>query len=163
MPTVVGGQNWLATMSDQAATAGFLAGFSITFITMIVSTSTAHAILVSPVHWGDIAVTLFGLTSVMFITATELFLRAKEFNLWDLPESYSKYLQKSYTAWDWEKSLEDSDDTARKYQGRARRAYNSAIFLLFIGVFFVVGSYNIWVALIITGSGLASESFQAFR
>ncbi|MDG6900477.1 MAG: hypothetical protein JRM80_00750 [Nitrososphaerota archaeon] len=138
-----------------------MAGFSITFITIIVSTSFANTVLVSPVRWGDIAILLFGLASVGFITATEFFLGARNYNLWELPGDYRKALEDAEGQKQWKVILDDSTRMARRNEQYARKSYNSAIFLLFAGLFFVIGPYNLVVAFIVAGTGTVLEVLQA--
>ena len=138
-----------------------MAGLSIAFITIIVSTSVANATLYAPVRWGDVAIALLGLSSVFYVAAADFFLRAKEFNLYDLPDEYRKHLEAKTI--DWGTLLKQSDDSMRKHEGYGRQSYNAALLLMFTGLLFVIGPYNLVVAIIVSGSGWLYEAFQAFR
>ncbi len=145
-PTVVG-YNWRNTLSDYAARSGILGGFSVTLITIIFSANTAAASLYGPIRWGDLSALLLGLASFLFISAMDLFLQAKDSDMWGLPVEYCKQLEKNAADWPgtWKANL-DNCDGKEKY---ARFAYNGALSIMFVGLFFVMGPYNIWVALVL--------------
>jgi hypothetical protein len=117
--------------------------------------------LYSSIRWGDVAILLFGLASVAFIAATEFFLGAKEFNLWDIPDGYRKELEEGLV--DWEKVWEDSLAQCRRRERNGRKSYNYAIFLMFGGLFFAIGPYDLVVASAVAGLGILLEVFQAFK
>jgi hypothetical protein len=154
------GYNWRNTLSDFATTAGVLAGFAITLMTLVLTTDAAARPLYLGLRWGDVAVCLSGLSSVAFVGTSEFLLKAKEFNLYDVPEAYLKELEGLK---DWEKIQADSVDKSRAHRLYAQRSYNVAIILLFGSLFFVIGPYDLIVAAIVGGVGVGFELFQVFR
>lgn len=88
------GYNWRNTLTDFAAIAGILSGFCITFVVLILSGAVADAeIYASGVTFGRVAVLLFGISTGLFICAAELFLHAKEFDIFSIPEPYREILK----------------------------------------------------------------------
>ncbi len=160
------GLNWRNTLSDFAATSGILAGFSIAFVTIVISSDVGGRTLFWTIRWGDVAVLVLGLTSATFIAATELYLRAKSFDPWDLPERYEDYMKgrdwKGSPEWneEWEDVRKDQLESCKHFQRYAQDTYNTSIFLLFIGLFFVIGSYDIVAAALVSLTGIALEIFQ---
>jgi hypothetical protein len=51
----------------------------------------------------------------------------------------------------------------RNHESYGRWSYNSALLLMFVGLFFVIGPYNLVAAAIVSGSAMLYELFQAFR
>ena len=156
------GYNWRNTLRDHAAISGVLAGFSISLIGLIIGQQIAdYAILDTDITFGNIAVLLFGLSTGLYVAASELFLHAKSYDIYDIPDDYYDKIEKSKNITkDWkEKHIKHS----RRSYNHGRIAFNSSIFVMFIGIFFTITPYNFYIALIVSGFGLALEIWQIFR
>lgn len=161
------GYNWRNTLSDFAAVSGILAGFSVTFIALILSTVIANVkILNCDVTFGQIAVLFFGLTTGLFIASTELFLQAKDFDVYDVSEPYYNKLKDEDFKGDqnaWNTFVDKQIGFCRDNERAGRKCYNAALFIIFIGLFFAIAPYNLIIALIVSGFGLAIETWQFFK
>lgn len=160
------GYNWRNTLTDFAAIAGILSGFCITFVVLILSGAVADAeIYASGVTFGRVAVLLFGISTGLFICAAELFLHAKEFDIFSIPEPYREILkedckQKNKNWIDFEN---EQTEKCRRNEKLGRMCYNLAIFLCFAGLFFAIAPYNILIAIIVSGLGIMLEAWQIFK
>jgi len=68
------GYNWRKTLIHFASISGILAGFCVTFIAFILGGPVADIeICTSGVSFGQVAVLLFGISTGLFIYASELF------------------------------------------------------------------------------------------
>lgn len=156
------GYNWRNSLGDYATTSGVLAGFTLAFIVFILGSSVGDSRLVSGFTWGEIGVLLNGVASALFVASTEFFLSSKSYDVWNIPEQYEKFLeigfQKEGRRWDTLK-LENLTN-CRKYEGRGRWCYNVGIFVMFTAFFFVIGPYNLAVAVLVTLCGVSLELLQ---
>jgi|YelNatPaOPRAMG01_1025707.scaffolds.fasta_scaffold57400_3 dolichol kinase len=160
------GYNWRNTLTDFAAISGVLAGFCIAFIALILGGPVADTeIFSSGVTFGRVAVLLFGISTGLFICAAELFLYAKEFDVFSVPESYRKLLKEDceLKKKDWAKFEDEQTEQCRRNEKLGRRCYNSAIFAMFGGLFFAIAPYNHPIAIIVSGLGIMLESWQILR
>jgi len=160
------GYNWRNTLTDFAATSGILAGFCITFIALILGGPVADTeIGRSGVTFGRVAVLLFGISTGLFICAAELFLYAKEFDIFSVPEAYRKLLKEDceLKKKDWAKFEDEQTEKCRRNEKLGRRCYNSAIFAMFGGLFFAIAPYDLPIAIIVSGLGIMLESWQMLR
>jgi hypothetical protein len=88
------GYNWRNTLADFARTSGVLAGFSITFIALILRGGIADIqIGVTTMTFGQVAVLLFGVSSSLFIAASQYFLQSKEYDVFSVPQRYIEVLK----------------------------------------------------------------------
>lgn len=156
------GYNWRNALGDFAATSGVLAGFTLTFIVFILGGSVANTEFIKGVTWGEIAVLLDGIASVLFVAASEFLLSSKSFDAWSLPEAYERFLKKGFKkkGADWSAIRNDDLQKCLKYQGRGRTCFNWGIFLMFFSFLFVIGHYNLTIAILISGLGIGLELIQ---
>jgi hypothetical protein len=165
------GYNWRNTLTHFAAISGVLAGFSITFIALILGGPVANikisfgGIYIGELTYGQVAVLLFGVSTGLFVCATELFLRATEFDVFSIPEPYRELLREGCEVEkkDWTKFEDEQTKQCRDNERLGRKCYNFAIFILFFGLFFVIVPYTFLIALVVSGLGLLLETWQIFR
>jgi len=161
-----GGCNWRETLTNFAAISGTLAGFSVTFIALILGGRIADTIIQVPVFtFGQVAILLFGISAGLFICASEFFLHAKEFDVYKIPDRYWTLFKDNYENDD--KKIAEFEDKqtilCRRNEARGRRCYNIAIFMVFIGLFFAIAPYNLVIAIIVAGFGMAIETWQVYH
>jgi hypothetical protein len=158
----VTGYNWRNVLGDFAAISGVLAGFTIAMVVFILGWSVADTPLLWGVTWANVGVLLNGAASGLFIAASEFFLSSKEFDAWALPQRYEDDLERRFKqqGQDWAKIKEDNLMKCGRNEGHGRYCYNLAIFLMFLSLFFVIGPYNVYVATIVSGLGIALEAYQ---
>lgn len=156
------GYNWRNTLSDFASIAGILAGFGVAFIGIVLGWSVANTPIFGAITWGNVAVVSVGISTALFITASQLFLRAKDSDMWDLPEKYERFLKKGFKSKgkNWRKIREENLGNCTKCEMYGRRFYNIAIFLMFVGLGFLIAPYNYVIAVIVAGLGILLESWQ---
>lgn len=158
------GHNWGGVLTDFAAVSGILAGFSVTFIALIMGGKVADVELcTSGVTFGQISVLLFGISSMFFIFSSQRFLHAHEFNVWDLPDEYIRLnLNNMKTARpkEWDDLLIKSDAFCRKYEKEGRYSYDLSIFLMIGGLFFMIVPYSMVVAILVVVFGIILEASQ---
>ena len=154
------GYNWRSTLTDFAAISGTLAGFSIALIGLILGWSIADVQLYQNVSFGNIATLFFGLASSLFIVASEFFLHAKSFDVFDLTTEYRDWLTMGLPNENWNNVWIESTKKARLNESYGRWCYNFAIFLMFIGLFFAIFPYNSVIAILVSAIGLFFEIWQ---
>lgn len=159
------GYNWRSTLTDFARTSGVLAGFCVTFIALILGGRIADSPIESTlVTYGQIAVLLFGLSTSLFICASEFFMLASNFDVFSIPESYRKLLKDEYKSnEDWCKFEDRQTKKCRENEKIGRRFYNLAIFVIFIGLLFAIIPYSTIVAFVVSLVGIILESWQLLR
>jgi hypothetical protein len=99
-----------------------------------------------------------GIASVFYIAAADLFLTAKNFDLWSMPASYLDHLKEG--GLDTDKLKEDANNSCRTYEKHGRWCYNSGLILVFIGIGFVIGPFNLWIATVVSGLGIIMQMWQ---
>jgi dolichol kinase len=154
------GYNWRNTLVDFASISGTLAGFCIAFIGLILGWSIADVQIYQGITFGNLATLFFGLATSLFIVAAEFFLHAKNFDVFDLTNDYRDWLKSGFPDKNWDTIWIESSKKARANESYARWCYNFAIFLLFIGLFFAIFSYNYYIAIIVSAIGLVFEIWQ---
>jgi len=114
------------------------------------------------VTFGQVAVLLFGISTGFFICAAELFLLAKEFDVFSIPEPYRGLLKENceQRRVDWTEFEKEQTEKCRNNEKLGRNFYNSAIFIMFGGLFFVIAPYNVLVAMLVSGLGVLLELWQ---
>ena len=159
------GYNWRSVLGDFAATSGVLAGFTITMVVFILGWSIANTPLFYGITWANIGVLLNGIASALFITALQFFLGSKEFDMWALPEQFERNLREGFEreGKDWSSIRETNLAKCSQHESRGRRCYNLAVIITFLAVFFVIGPYNICIATLVSGLGIALEVYQWFQ
>lgn len=155
--------NWRNTLTEFASISGVLAGFCVAFIGLIIGRSIADIQVYQQLTFGHMAVLFFGAATSLFISASELFLHAKSFDIFGLTEDYRKWLTKGPPETDWDMMWQVSSQSVKTNEKYGRWSYNLAIFLLFIGLFFAIAPYNIVVALSVSAVGIVLESWQFIR
>jgi len=163
------GRNWRNVLTDFAAMSGILAGFSITFVVLILGGSVGDSLLFPQyvefkVTYGHIAVLFLGISAALFVTAAQFFLLSREFDVYDIPERYREVLKHRYgrTEGEWERFEKESDSKCHKYESSGRNLYNKAVFMIWIGVGSAIWSYNWLVALGVTVLGIVLEFWQTY-
>jgi hypothetical protein len=156
------GYNWQSTLGDSAAISGILAGFSFAFIVFVLPSSAANTRLVCDITWGNISVLLNGIAGVLFVISSELFVSAKQFDIWSIPDMYKQHLEDGLKkdGKEWKDVREETWQNCRLYEGRGRKVYNVAIFVLFLATGFIIGPYNIVIAVLVSGLGIGLELYQ---
>ena len=157
------GYNWRNTLTHFAAIAGVLAGFCVTFIALVLGGQVADIeICSSGVTFGQISVLLFGISAGLFICAAELFLLAKEYDVFGIPKPYRELLKEGCEEKkkDWAEFEDEQTAECRRNELLGRRFYNSGIFIIFGGLFFAITPYNIVIAIIVAGLGILLELWQ---
>lgn len=160
------GYNWRNTLTHFASISGVLAGFCVTFVALILGGPVADIeICTSGVTFGQIAVLIFGISAGLFICATELFLYAKEFDVFSIPDTYRQLLKAGceLEKKEWAEFEDDHTKRCRHNERLGRKCYNLATFTIFIGLFFAVVPYNLPIAIIVSGLGISLESWQILR
>jgi hypothetical protein len=159
------GYNWRNTLTNFASISGVLAGFCVAFIGIVLGWEVANAPIYREITFGHVAVLLFGISTGLFICSAELFLHAKEYDVFSIPEPYRKLLKedKEQRKEDWAEFEDEQTKQCRRSERLGRYCYNIAIFLIFIGLLFVIAPYNIAIAIIVSGLGILLEIWQVVR
>jgi len=160
------GYNWRNTLKDFAAISGVLAGFCVTFIALILGGQVADIhICTSGLTFGQIAVLFFGISASLFICSSELFLLAKEDDVYEIPHEYRKLLKDDFKSRseDWAEFEDESTKHCRHNETLGRLCYNSAIFIIFVGLLFVIIPYNLVIAIVVSGLGILLQLWQMLR
>ncbi len=155
------GYNWRNTLGDFAAISGVLAGFCFTLIVFVLGWSVANTALACGATYGNVGVLFTGISGSLFIAASELFLSAKHFDVWDLPEQFEHHLETGLT--DWITLKADDDKQCKFYERRGRICYEFGTIILFLAMFFIISPYNWVIATVATGIGLIFEAYQLVR
>lgn len=159
--------NWFEVLIRFAQIAGTFAGFCITFMVLVIGGKLAdNGIFPIGITNGQLSVILFGISAVLFIFSSQRFLEAQEHNLWNLPPEYKALFRKKHgglTDDQWEDLLQNNDGKCRQYEKEGGRAYNCALLAMITGIFFIVGSYNWAIAILVSGMGYALEAYQILR
>lgn len=160
------GYNWRQVLVHYAALSGVLAGFCVVFIALILGgLANDIDIFKSGITFSQISVLIFGLSTGLFIFSAELFLHAKGFDVFDLPDSYKQYLKKNVvgeTKEAWERFEDENLEKIQKCEKKARCCYNFAIFALFFGLYFAITPSNFVIAFLVLILGAALELMQFF-
>lgn len=160
------GYNWRNTLSDFAAVSGVLAGFSVTFIALILAGSVADTeIFGSNITFGQLASLLFGFSAGLFVCSTEFFLHAKEFDIFSVPERYIDLLKDDCKMRNqvWTNFEDKQTNACRSHERKGRMSYNIAVFVVFFGLFFALAPYNLAISVIVAGFGITLELIQLTR
>jgi dolichol kinase len=154
------GYNWRNTLADFASVSGALAGFCVAFIGLILGWSIADIRIYQQLTFGNVAVLFFGIATSLFITASEYFLHSKNFDVFDIKEEQRKWLESGFPEKNWEEIWKESTKMMRVKESYGRWCYNSAIFIMFIGLFFAIAPYNTAIAFIVSIIGIVLELWQ---
>lgn len=157
------GYNWRNTLTDYASISGMIAGFCVAFIGIVLGWSIADTKLYGALTFGHMAVLLFGISASLFITSSELFLHARNFDVFDLSQKYRDWLQRGFPDKDWNEIWEDSHKKCHINEKYGRTCYNLAIFIIFFGLFFTIAPYDLVIASIVSCIGISLEVWQLRR
>lgn len=155
--------NWVAASIRYAQIAATFAGFSITFIVLILGGNLNDFNISPSLSLNQIAILLFGISSGFFIFSSQRFLLTQQYDLWMLSEDYKNSIKEKEeikTALQWKDFLIKNDNYCRKYEKQGRYAYNTAIIIMIFGLFAVIWSYNFIIAAFILGISLLLEIYQ---
>jgi hypothetical protein len=85
-------------------------------------------------------------------------------NVWDLPEDRLKTLQEinKLSKDQWKKVRTVIDDECSAYNELGRKFYNAAMFLIFLGIGFVIAPFSFAVALVVGTLGIVLQAWQAY-
>jgi hypothetical protein len=162
----VTGYNWRNVLTNFAAVSGILAGFSITFIVLILGGNMRDGDVLPQykVTWGQVAVLSLGISAALFISAAQFFLLAKEFDKYDIPPCYKKSLEEQHDEIyeTWKRFEAESDDRCHQYESSGKNLYNIAVFLIWIGVGSAIWPYNWLIALGVAVVGIVLEFWQTY-
>jgi hypothetical protein len=160
------GWNSISNLTNYASLSGVLAGFSVTFIALILAQHASDTNFIVPLlKFGQITVLLFGVSTGFFIGAAESFLRAKAFDIYSLTEEYKLSIKIDLECEDeneWVKRKESQRASLLFHASRGLWFYNAAIYTVFVGLWFAIAPYNIFIASIVSGLGIAVELLQSF-
>ncbi len=161
-PDAKKGWNWRSTLPGFAGICSVLAGFSVALIALLMTWQVANTkIGVFSLTFGQIAVLLFGISAGLLVGAEEFLLHATEFDVYALPERYFQLYKNVIN--DDKKFAENVETQTKALHNNAtlaRRFYNVAIILVFIGLGFAIAPYSIVIAIIVAGIGLSMELIQ---
>jgi hypothetical protein len=159
--------NWSDVLIRFAQISGTFAGFCITFIVLAIGGKVSNVEMFSlGANYGQISVSLFGISAALFIFSSQRFLRAQEYNLWSLSSEYQKSIKKHrgpFTADQWEELLLKSEDKCWQCEEEGRHTYNGAVLIMIGGLFFAIASYDLVVAFIVAIAGYSLEALQIIR
>lgn len=157
------GYNWRNTLSEMISISGVLAGFSISFIAFILGGSIADVeIMNNGITFGQTAVLFSGISTSLFICASEFFSTAISFDVFNIPEPYRELLKNDCKRRneEWADFEDEQMIKCRKNEKWGRICYNIGIIFIFGCLFFVIFPYNFLIAIITTGLGLFLELWQ---
>jgi len=154
------GYNWRNTLSDFASVSGILAGFCVTFIGIILGWDLANVKIYKDITFGNISVSFFGVSAVLFISASELLLHSKTFDIFGCPKDYREWLEKGMPEIDWEEMYKENNEKMQTYYNLGKLCYNCAIFMLYAGLFLAITPYNVYVALSVFFLGVILQFLQ---
>lgn len=160
------GYNWIDALVHYASISGILAGFCVTFIALILGGQIADVnIRTTEVTFGQISVLLFGVSTALFICSSQRFIHAQEFNVWDLPSDYVKFLKAELKGQEkeWDNYLLESDIRCRQYEREGRITYNLAIVFMLGGLFLAIVPYNFFIASLVAILGYLLELWQFLK
>lgn len=85
--------------------------------------------------------------------------------VWDLPEESLKILREvnKLSEGQWKTVRRVIDDECIAYDQLGRTFYNAAMFLIFLGIGFVIAPFNLSIAFIVAMLGIVLEAWQAYR
>jgi len=120
---------------------------------------------VTTIKFGQVAVLFFGVSTSLFISASQLFLKAKEFDVFSIPQRYIELLKDDceINNKNWDDFEDGQTQHCRVKEQLARKFYNSAIFMMFGGLFFSILPYNFLIAFLVSGLGIALEVWQMLK
>lgn len=90
---------------------------------------------------------------------------ANDFDVFSIPESYRELLKANCKSKkeDWTKFEDRQTKKCRQNEQIGRAFYNSAIFMIFLGLFFAIIPYSATVAFVVSAAGIILESWQLVR
>lgn len=157
------GYNVINTFTDRCAAAGVLAGFSIAVAAIIVAVTGSTPSIAADLHFKDLSSALIGLAGVLFIASMEFFLRAKENNAWDLAQKYQHAIWTELGSQEFRRRFDQMGQALVASERYGRNAYNLAIVLLFVGMFFVLYPVSPPAAFVVSGGGLLLQLIQVLH
>jgi len=144
---------------------GGLAGFAFALIGLLLLGQYGNeSIGFGSLTFGQIAISLDGISAALFIGAAEFFFHAIEFDVYSLPpspsypESVTKILKNPESEY-----IKKQNELLHFNYTIASILYNIAIMALFSGLLFAMWPFNPWIAAIITGFGILVEGLQVVR
>jgi len=152
--------NWRNTLRDFARISGVLAGFCVAFIGLVLGRSLANERLFGTVTFGNISILFLGFSTALFISACELLLHSKNYDIFEWSEDYRNWLIKGMPEKNWEEILKESNKKIKVLYKYGARCYNVAIIMLYLGLFFALAPYNLFIAFSFFILGIALQSFQ---
>lgn len=119
----------------------------------------------STIRFGQVAVLFFGISTSLFIAASQFFLLAKDFDVFSIPPRYIDLLKDdcAIKKKNWIKFEDEQTKNCRIEEQKGRKFYNFAIFMMFGGLFFSIVTYNNIIAFLVAGLGIALEIWQMRR
>jgi len=89
-------------------------------------------------------------------------LDAKEFDVFSIPKPYRDLLKEDceQRQKDWAEFENGQTEKCRHNEKLGRWCYNSAIFIMFGGLFFAITPYNLLIAISVSGFGISLELWQ---
>ena len=157
------GYNWRNTLTHYASVCGTIAGFCVAFIGIILGWSLADVKIYADISFGYIAVFFFGISTVLFVSASEFFLHSKNYDVFELSEEYRDWLARGFPDKDWDRIWEEQTIKCRVNEKYGRYCYNFGLFMLFFGLLFVIYPYNVLIAFIISSLGIVLQLLQFWK
>lgn len=152
--------NWRNTLRDYARISGVLAGFCVAFIGLVLGWSLASERLFGNITFRDMSILFLGFSTVLFISAYELFLHSKNYDIFEWSKDYRDWLMNGMPGKNWDEILKESNRKIKILYKHGALCYNVAIFMLYLGLFFTLIPYNLFIASLILILGMALQSFQ---
>jgi hypothetical protein len=131
----------------------------VALIGVVLGWSLARTEFVLSIPFGYFSALFFGLSTILFVSASEMLLHAKSHDVFSCSEKYLKGLQESSKV-DWATNFEIADKQMCKYYDYGKGCYNLGIFALYTGILFLVAPYNPYIALSIFIFGTFLEFWQ---
>ena len=109
-----------------------------------------------------LAILFFGISTGMFISASEFFIHSKQFDIYSIPAPYREIIKEDCNKnnINWRAFEETQINQCRDYETCGKILYNLAIIVIFIGLYFAISPHNILIAIIITCFGFFFQIFQ---
>ncbi len=160
------GYNWRITLVEFARIASVLSGFCVTFIALTLGGKIADTVINNTaVTFGQISALFFGISCSLLITAAEFFIKAKDFDIYGIPERYIQLLKKDceIKGEEWNAFEESQTRSCRVNESLGRHCYNLGIFGIFLGLIFAITPYNGAIGIFVGGLGVSLQILQIIQ
>lgn len=117
------------------------------------------------ITFGQISVLFFGIAASLLIEASQYFLHSKEYDVFSIPQRYTELLKDDceIRKKEWNEFEDEQTRLCKAKEELGRKLYNYALFSMFFGLFSAIVPYNVLIAAIVSGLGIAFEIEQILR